>query len=178
MEDYINAKKVFLVLFATITLFAIFPPSKTPLPPNFSKEKRRFIGIGIIFAKNDLVLLIYRHGSFLNRDTFGLVGGLAQKHESLGDAAIRIADTEIGIEIEKKDLNLIHCISSQEDGIEVIGFYFVVTKWKGEPYNAASDTHQYISWCPVDRLPENLIERNRIAIESMKNGILYSEYGY
>jgi|GEM_PF-354328 len=170
--------RIVLFLLIATTVFAILPPSGRWRPLIFAKDKKRFVGVGLLFIKDNTILLVYRDKSEINYNKHGLVGGLAEKWESVEDAAIREAHEEVGVVIKKGDLQLVHCMSSQENGTEVVGFYFVVKNWTGEPYNAVPDTHQYIGWFPVDQLPANLIERNRIAIESMKKGIFYSEYGY
>lgn len=171
--------KIFLFLLVCTGLFAILPPSKRWRPATFSKNKKRFAGVGVIIVKENNVLLVYRDKTEINFAKHGLIGGLVHEGEAAKDAAIRIVDEEVGVVVKKENLALAHCMSARQEGdIDVIQLYFVVTQWEGEPRNNAPEKHQYIAWFPINQLPENLIDRNRIAIESMKNGILYSEYGY
>jgi hypothetical protein len=67
---------------------------------------------------------------------------------------------------------------STEDNQETVGYYFLVEKWDGEPYNKASDKHVRIEWLEPKNLPQDLIARNKQAIECWQKGITYSEYGW
>ena len=85
---------------------------------------------------------------------------------------------EVGVIVKPENLTLVHTMSSTENGIETIGNYFLVEAWEGEPFNKASHKHSHIEWLDLERLPSNIIPRNKQAIDCMRKKIPYSEYGW
>jgi len=138
----------------------------------------KFAGAGTIFIKDGKVLTVFRNNTLKNNNRHGLIGGRCEANETVKAAAIREAFEEVGVILKPEDLHLVHTIHSKEKNEEVLGFYFVAENWEGEPFNKDTSKHACIEWFPLDKLPEDLIPRNRQAIECWKKGIAYSEYGW
>lgn len=143
-----------------------------------NNDPQKFVGVGNIFIKEDKVLLVFQKNTKVNNNMYGLIGGLVEKGESARDAAIRESEEEIGIKIKKEDMKLVHCLSSIENEKETMGLYFLINKWEDEPINKEIIKHDHIKWFPLNNLPQNLIERNRQALEMMKANVNYSEWGW
>lgn len=136
-------------------------------------------GVGSIFIRDGKVLTVFRHSpTELNNNKHGLIGGLVRTGESLRDGAIREIFEEVGVHVMPENLTLVHTMSSTEAGIETVGHYFLVEAWSEEPYNKAAHKHARIEWIDLNNLPKTLIPRNRQAIDNMRKGISYSEYGW
>ncbi len=144
----------------------------------FMENPSKQIGVGIIFLKEEQILLLFRSNTKKNSNLYGLIGGLVEKGESPQTAAQREALEEIGVEIPKNALELSHCMSSIENGVETVGLYFVVRHWNGIPESKETNKHDHLAWFSLKNLPENIIPRNKQAIQMVTKGVPYSEYGW
>lgn len=142
------------------------------------EKKEKFVGVGGIFIQDNKVLFVFRENTGKNDNLYGLIGGLVKENESVKEGLIREIDEEVGVKVNPQDMRLVHCISSRENGIETVGCYFLIEKWIGTPFNKASHKHNHVKWFDLKNLPQNLIPRNRQAVELMEKGITYSEYGW
>lgn len=99
--------------------------------------------------------------------------GHLEKGESMGMAVVREAREEIGIEIDEKDLKMACLIHPfQQDYINI---FFEVQRYKGTPEIKEKDKCNNLQWFDIDKLPENIIVRNRNVIKNMKLGIIYDD---
>lgn len=126
------------------------------------------------FIEDGKILLLHR----IKDQKYSPIGGTVEANESIEDACLREIHEEVGIAVEKENLELIHCISAIEQGQEKICFYFVVTDWQGEPKNMETTKHDHMEWFDLNNLPNNLLTRSRQAITMMQKCILYSEQGW
>jgi hypothetical protein len=55
---------------------------------------------------------------------------------------------------------------------------FEAERWQGELINAEPHVHSEVSWLDLDNLPENIIPEIRFALEQIKVGITYAEFGW
>ena len=78
-----------------------------------------------------------------------LMGGHVEGDESLEDALRREAFEELQVEIESfRPVGTIH------DPVEPAEVsVYVVSRWSGDPFNAAPDEHSEIRWFSADELP-------------------------
>jgi 8-oxo-dGTP diphosphatase len=167
------------VIIATIIAISAFYKFKERSMNHFTETKSKFfVGVGAIFIKNGEVLTVFRTKTEKNSQKHGLIGGLVKAGESLRQAAMREIFEEIGVTVKPENLRLIHTMSVRENCEETVGHYFLIDSWDGEPFNKATDKHDYIEWIDLDQLPDTLIPRNRQAIENMFEEISYSEYGF
>ena len=89
---------------------------------------------------------------------------------------IREAREEIGIIINPDDLKPVHVAQHQSNN-HYIDFYFQCERYAGEPVNCEPEKCGDVRFFPLDKLPENLCGNVRQALEYIKNGSYYSEYG-
>lgn len=67
-------------------------------------------------------------------------------------------------------------MNRQEEGNERINFFMEALEWKGKIKNKEPHKCDSILWFDIDNIPENTIEYVKIAIECIKNKILYTEF--
>ena len=100
--------------------------------------------------------------------------GHLEKGESLSRAIIREAKEELGIDIQKNDLQLVFINHSYKD--DYMQIYFTAQKFNGIPQIIEKNKCDYLRWFNINNLPNNMIERIRYAIKDIENGITYANY--
>ena len=97
--------------------------------------------------------------------------------ETLIECLIREAKEEIGIEIEKKDVSLVHVMHRKEMDIRV-DFFFTIKNWIGTPINCEPQKCDELAWFSLGLLPTNTVLYIALAIESWQRGEVYTERGF
>lgn len=140
--------------------------------------KRRFSTI--LTAR---LLLEYReHLLFLqqtprNGGGFTLPGGKIEGEEFAKEALIREAFEEVGVVISSKTLRLVHVTHRKIEGVvEIIFFFHCCQEWSGEPMVKELDKFQNAVWLPMDESPAKLTSVLTHALESWKEGKLFSQF--
>lgn len=153
-----------------------------------------------MFIKDGKVLTTFRNGTERSNLKHGFIGGRMENGETPRQGTIREIFEEVGLEIEPNNLKLAHtmslrrpafhspkneengygpqvsCIQHESEG--VVGYYFLVQKWTGEPVNKEPHIHKRLEWLELSSLPATLIDRNVQALHNIQKGVAYSEYGW
>ena len=99
--------------------------------------------------------------------------GQIKKGESLSMALCREAKEEINLDIQEKNLELVYIIHPyQEDYINV---FFTTNKYTGTPKIMDPNKCDHLQWFNINKLPDNIIENRKKAIDNYKANIPYSE---
>ncbi len=104
--------------------------------------------------------------------TFSAAGHV-ERDESVTAAAVREAQEELGVRIREEDLQpvcTIHRRESDRDGGQRVDFYFVTTRWQGEPEAKETDRSGGIVWAPLATLPDPLVPVDAIALRMLATG--------
>jgi len=99
--------------------------------------------------------------------------GHVEKGESLADAIIRESYEEIGIKIDKEDLEFVNLLHRFND--DYINVFFKAKKYIGTPKIMEPNKCDDLNWFDINNLPDNVIPNNRKVIECIKKGILYED---
>lgn len=143
-----------------------------------TKERNTFRSAVYLFIIRDNKLLLLRRKNTGWKDgEYGLPAGHLETGETVKEAASREAREEATIEINPKDLQLVH-VMHRKANFEYIDLYFSTAKWAGEATIGEKDLADDIGWFPTDSLPTNTIDYMRVAFESYQKGILFSEFGW
>ena len=93
-------------------------------------------------VRDGLVLLVHRHPSRRwYPDCWGLVGGHVESGESPHQAVIRECREELGVQVHDP-VSIPMTISDPTLDMHA----FLVTRWEGEPVNAAPEEHDGLRW--------------------------------
>lgn len=126
------------------------------LPPvfglPFSTEEAALtdtIAIGALVHRGRL-LLAHRHP---NRrwypDCWDLVGGHVEPGESPEQAVDRECLEEIAVEVLERQRVVVDLADPN-----LVPYAFLVTRWRGQPMNAAKDEHDALGWFAASELPK------------------------
>jgi len=144
-------------------------------------EKKRFKlvpFVSLVLRKDNKILLQRRCNTKYCNHLYACPGGSVDGDESLIQATIREAKEELGINLKKEDLRIVHVIHFKSQYGEFINFFLEAREWDGEPRIMEPHKCVDLSWFPLDQLPKDVAPENEIVIKSMIKGILYSESGF
>lgn len=118
------------------------------------------------------ILLSLRQNTKHHDGEYDLPGGHVEANEDIFEAMIREAKEEIGIDIQREDLSIIHIYHNfQKNSLK---FVFKVSTYKNEVKNCEENVCKELRWFDINNLPNNIIPGIRIEIENIKNNILFN----
>jgi 8-oxo-dGTP diphosphatase len=132
----------------------------------------------LILEKEDQILFILRQNTGYQDGMYQVPAGHIEMGELPTEALIRESKEEVGVDIEKSDLELIH-VSTRPKHDETgnrVDFFFRVRKWKGEPTNTEPDKCAGLYWFKLDELPKNVTPHIKEAILRGYRGEFFSEF--
>ena len=132
----------------------------------------------LVLIKGSKILLLRRFNTGHMDGYYSMVAGHLNGNETFIQAAVREAKEEALLEINPKDLHVVHVMHRKCPSEERIDVYLLAKKWKGEPKNMEPHKCDDLSWYELDDLPRNMIPYVRQAIGCIKNKSFYSEYGW
>lgn len=119
-------------------------------------------------SKTEILMLL---AEYLNNQ-YDLPGGHLEAGEDLYDAMIREAKEELGIEIEREDMQIIHIYHHFKK--DLLKFVFKVKKFKNEIQNLEPEKCKELKWLDINHLPDNTISGIRKELENIKLEKTYS----
>jgi mutator protein MutT len=119
------------------------------------------------------ILLALRKNTGYKDGEYELPGGHVEEGEDLLAAMVREAKEELLIDIEEKDLKIVHILHNYNG--DRINFILTADKYKGIPQIGELDKCEEIKWFDINELPENTMSKVKQSIEEIKNGIFYSK---
>lgn len=134
------------------------------------------VAVNLILIKDGKALLLRRLNTGWKDGEYGTVAGHVDGNETIANSAVREAKEEAGIDIEERDLRVVHTQHRICDRYEYIDFSVQAGKWSGEPANLEPHKCDDLSWHPLNPLPVNTIPYIRLVFENIEKGIPFSEY--
>jgi 8-oxo-dGTP diphosphatase len=129
-------------------------------------------------------MLLRENTGFLD-GYWGLIAGRVEEDENLKDAMVREAKEEADLDLDRKDLELVHiCNRLQEYNkietgiINWLDVYFYVKNINKEPINNEPEKHSEVKIFAKDELPGNTMPYIKYALKEYFENKKYSEYGF
>lgn len=129
----------------------------------------------LILVKDAKILLSRRYNTGWMDGNYSLPAGHVEQKESPVKTMIRETKEEINIHIKSKDLKLVHVMHRIAD-YDYIDFFFLAKNYSGEIKNNEPNKCNDLSWFSLNKLPNNLLEYIKQALDCQKKKIFYSEY--
>jgi 8-oxo-dGTP pyrophosphatase MutT (NUDIX family) len=141
---------------------------------------RHLIDVHLLLVRDSEVLLSLRRDTNPRFDgCWHLPSGKLDAGESVLDAAVREAEEEIGVLIDRADLRHAHTIHISGSGVEPrLGLFFEVRRWTGEPVNREPDKCSALGWFLLGALPEPLIAYSAAGIRAYLDRVPFSVAGW
>ncbi|MFY1678119.1 NUDIX hydrolase [Streptomyces sp. WMMC905] len=112
----------------------------------------------VILRDGDHVLLSQRGGPY-GYGRWHAPSGKLDAGEPLTVGAARELREETGVEVRPEHLRLVHVVHHRQDAAsQRIGFFFLATRWTGEPVNREPEKCLALRWWSVHALPVDMIE--------------------
>lgn len=142
------------------------------------KEERNTIPMTtlLMLRKENRVLLLRRFNTGYEDGKYCFPGGHVEKGEQIHKAMIREAKEEIGIDIEDKDLHLIHVCNRKVEDNAYVDFIFECRKWKRKEKIMEKDKSDELRWFDLNNIPDNIIPFMKEIFNNEKR--LYIPYGW
>lgn len=131
----------------------------------------------IFLIKDNKILLLRRKNTGWKDGEYGVPAGHLELGETVREAAAREAKEEAMVQIDPKDLHLVH-VQHRKGNYEYIDLYFSSNIWEGEAGIGEKDLADDVGWFPTDSLPKNTIDYMLVAFKNYQDGILFSEFGW
>ena len=119
-------------------------------------------------GKKEILMML---ASYLG-NMYDLPGGHLEPNEDLFDSMIREAKEELGIEIEREDMQIIHIYHHYEK--DLLKFVFKVKKFKNKIQNLEPEKCKELKWIEIENLPDNTLSGIRRELEYIKAKKSYS----
>lgn len=141
----------------------------------------RFTYVGsayLLLIRDNKILLQRRFQTGFEDGNYGVPSGHLDGGETARAGCVREIKEEIGIDLEVKDLNVVHVMHRKAARDERIDFFMTAKAYGGEIENREPDKCDDLSWFPLNELSDNMVDYVKVAIENYKNRVSYSEFGW
>lgn len=137
-----------------------------------------YSAVYLYLEKDDKILLQQRLNTGYNDGNYGIVSGHLDGNEPASFCLAREAMEEANIILKEEDLKFVHLMHRIAPEREYLDLYFCAEKWMGEIINKEPNKCGDLGWFSFDNLPNNMVSEVTAAIENIKNGVFYSEFGW
>ena len=144
-----------------------------------TKDRHKIVPASyLVLRDRDKVLLLRRFNTGYEDGKYSLPAGHVDAGETFTEALCREVAEEIGVTLEAADVRVAHMMHRKSIDSERADAFFVAEKWMGEPKNMEPHKCDDLSWHALEELPENIIPYVRRALECVRDGVFYSEFGF
>lgn len=142
---------------------------------------RTLSAIFLIIVKDNKVLLQKRENTGYEDGKYDVaVSGHVEEKESLKEAVIRESFEEIGIKMDKQNIEFVTLIHKKDTDYHNVymNVYFTVHSFEGDPFIKEPNKCSELKWVDLNELPSNLIKERKIALNKFLTGEVYDEVGW
>lgn len=135
-----------------------------------SKERNKTVpAVYFVFKKENKILLGRRQNTTYYDGWYGLPAGHIDARELPIEAGIREAKEEVGLNIKAEDVKFTHALyrTAHDETGDRSDYFFIVTKWEGEPKIIEPEKCDDLQWFRIDKLPENMIHHEKKVLENI-----------
>lgn len=144
-----------------------------------TKDRHKVIPASyLVLRDQERVLLLRRFNTGYEDGKYSLPAGHVDQGETFTQTLVREAAEEINIRLKSEDIRVAHIMHRKDYDSERIDTFFVAERYEGEPKNIEPHKCDDLSWFSLEELPGNIIPYVRQALECIRDGQFYSEFGW
>lgn len=151
--------------------------SSTPGIPSRIMTTSTHIAVYALFTRGEEILLGRRKNTGRWDGYLSPPCGRLEVGESVRSGMIREIAEETQAKVEPDDLVLTH-VRHRVEGWSRLQFYFRVTAWDGEIFNAEPGLCEGWEWFPMEDLPRDVVPHSAQVLGLCRRGVRYSEEGW
>lgn len=136
-----------------------------------------FVNAYLILKQENKILLHLRKNTGYCDGMWSLVAGHVEDDESATEGMIREALEEVGIDIDPKQIQVVHIMHRKTNRLN-IDLFFECKSWSGKIQNQEIEKCEKLEFFPISSLPLNIIDYIEIALKHILDGKFYSELGW
>lgn len=150
------------------------------MPPQKRQRHSIIPASYLILMDDDHVLLLRRFQTGYEDGNYSFIAGHVDSGETFTKTMVREAREEAGVIVLPEHLEVAHImhrknIDRQEERVDV---FMIAKTWEGEIRNMEPNKCDDLRWFPIDHLPANTIPYVARALDDIRRGRFYSEYGW
>ncbi|MCC3654960.1 methyltransferase domain-containing protein [Streptomyces sp. S07_1.15] len=140
--------------------------------PAPARRHTEVVDVHLVLRRGAEVLLARRAGTGYGDGLLGVPSGHAEDGEDVRQAVIREAREETGLDLAPEDLRAALVMQHRgPGGAPRIGWFFEAAYGAGgEPVNGEPEKCSEFRWCPLDRLPDDMVAYCRAGLEAYRAG--------
>jgi len=131
----------------------------------------------VFLCKDNKVLLARRFQTGYKDGQYSTMAGHVEPNETIVDCAIREVKEEAVVAVKAENLKLFHIMNRHSD-YDYLDFFFSCKKWEGKPQIGEPNLCDDLSWCEIDKLPDNTIDYVKEALIYIGKKISFSKYAW
>jgi 8-oxo-dGTP pyrophosphatase MutT (NUDIX family) len=136
---------------------------------------------GMVFRnsgdKREILLQLRQSTGYMDGYWDASSSGHVEENEFVMDAVVRETKEEIGITVEKKDVEFAAFTYCLFEHATYCYIYFDIKNYSGEPKIAEPEKCADLKWFGLEKLPENMISDRKETIQNYMKGIRFGEFG-
>lgn len=136
------------------------------------------VSIHIIILKGNSVLMQRRMNTGFADGYLSLPSGKLESDESIIDCTIREAKEELGINIERSNISIIHVLNRKGEDKTRIDYFFKIRSWSGRIENIEKNKCVELGWYDINNLPTDIVPYILYVINMIKDKKPFSVYGW
>jgi 8-oxo-dGTP diphosphatase len=143
-----------------------------------SDRRHRFVSaVHLFLFRDEQVLLLRRRNTGFADGWYSVPAGHLDGDERVIEATAREAEEEIGVTLDPDRLRVVGVMHRRAPD-ERIDFFLTADAWAGKVVNAEPEKCDDLSWFPLDRLPPNVVPYVAQALENVRIGRWFDEFGW
>jgi 8-oxo-dGTP diphosphatase len=148
-----------------------------PMAADAARHSRHFqliVDVHLLLLNQGEVLLGRRANTGYGDGAYEPPSGRLAERETLVEAAVRVADAQVGIILDHGRVALAH-VMHDVSGAGRMAFFLTADGWEGET-GGPTKSYSDFGWFPLAELPANMIDRARVAVRNYAAGARFSTY--
>lgn len=135
--------------------------------------------VHVLMFSGESLLMLRRANTGYEDGKLSVPAGHVDGNEPVTVSAMREVGEELGIDAAADEFQFAHVMHRRKaDGEERVDFFLALSAWSGEPVNAEPHKCSELVWVERDSLPPDVISYVRLAVESTRSNIRFSEFGW